>query len=476
MKLVLIALAMFWASLAGARAADKPAEKSLVVCNVTVIDVTAAAARPGMTLVVTGARIAEVGKADKVTAPKGARVVDGTGKYLIPGLWDMHVHIADEHFFRLCLANGVTGVRDMANYTKPILNQRKAVADGKLPGPRIVAAGPILDGPKPVWPFSIAAGNAEEGRDAVRKVKKEGVDFIKVYSKLPREAYFAIADEAKKQGLPFVGHVPVSVRVEEASRAGQKSIEHLTGLTLACSREEAKLLKEYQDAMKAEFSSGNKLALRAAAKAVDTYDAKKAAALFAEFKKNGTWHCPTLTVLRAMSHLDDKKFTSDPRLKYVSPFWQKWWSQNPKVDYATQRKLYKNSGELVWAMHRAGVELLAGTDTPNPYCFAGFSLHDELGLLVANGLTPGEALRCATSNPARFLGEPDKYGTVEKGKAADLVLLEADPLAKIENTRKIAAVVRGGKYFAKTDLQRMLNEVENAAKPKDGKKDKREGK
>src|SRR5262249_49510081 len=153
--------------------------------------------------------------------------------------WDMHVHIADEHFFPMCLANGVTGVRDMANYTKPILSRRKAVADGKVLGPRIVAAGPILDGPKPVWPFSIAAGNAEEGRDAVRKVKKEGVDFIKVYSKLPREAYFAIADEAKKQGLPFVGHVPVLVSVHEATRAGQKSIEHLTGVSLGCSRDGA---------------------------------------------------------------------------------------------------------------------------------------------------------------------------------------------------------------------------------------------
>jgi imidazolonepropionase-like amidohydrolase len=215
-------------ALAGAlpvQAEDTPA-KSLAITGVTVIDVTGAPARPDMTVVTTGDRITAIGKPGEVRVPEGATVVDSKGKYLIPGLWDMHVHTADPSFLPLYLANGVTGVRDMhALDPDAIFGLRKQVQEGKQLGPRVVAAGPLVDGPKPFVPGSLVAADAVEGREAVRKLKKMGADFVKVYTKLPREAYLAIADEAKKQGLAFAGHLPESVSAAEASDLGQKSIE-----------------------------------------------------------------------------------------------------------------------------------------------------------------------------------------------------------------------------------------------------------
>ncbi len=298
----------------------------------------------------------------------------------------------------------------------------------------------------------------------VQKQTASGADFIKVYSMLPRAAYFAIAAEAKKQGMVFAGHVPLAVSAAEASDAGQKSIEHLTGVLTACSNKQDELRKEWQEVRgKADEATARILGIRVQVKSLDSYDEKLAAALFARFAKNGTWHCPTLTVLRAFAHLDDKTFTNDARLQYVSPFVKGFLYPRepggPAAEFAVRRRLYKKYLELVAGLHRAKVDLLAGTDTPNPYCYPGFSLHDELELLVTAGLTPLEALQCATRNPARYLDRLKDLGTIEQGKLADLVLLEADPLADIKNTRKIAAVVVNGQWQGKETLAKMLAEV-----------------
>ncbi|MGH9913929.1 MAG: amidohydrolase family protein, partial [Pyrinomonadaceae bacterium] len=187
-----------------------------------------------MTVVITGGRISEIGKTGKVRLPKDAQVVDATGKFLIPGLWDMHAHWSQKEYLPLFTANGVTGTRIMWGF--PYHHAwRKQIESGTLLGPRMNIASPIIDGPNPIWRGSTAVSNETEGREAVVKSKKDGADFIKVYSLLPRDAYFAIADEAKKQGIPFAGHVPESVSAGETSDAGQKSIEHLTGIILASS-------------------------------------------------------------------------------------------------------------------------------------------------------------------------------------------------------------------------------------------------
>jgi imidazolonepropionase-like amidohydrolase len=444
---------------------------SLAITGVTVIDATGAPARPGMTVVVTGDRITAIGKPGAVGVPEGARVVDGKGKYLIPGLWDMHVHTASPSFLPLYLANGVTGVRDMhALDPDAIFGLRKLVQEGKQPGPRVVAAGPLVDGPKPFVPGSLVAANAAEGREAVRKLKKMGADFVKVYTKLPREAYLAIADEAKTQGLPFAGHLPESVSAGEASQLGQKSIEHLTGVELACSDGEDELRREAVAALaKADNQAAMELLGRIGARAADSFSDKKARALYARFVRNGTWQVPTLTVLRSLVSLDDPKFTADPRAKYMPPSFRSYWSLKLSPETAAMlKRAYKRATGLVRAMHQAGVPFLAGTDTPGvPYVFPGFSLHDELALLVAEGgFTPLEALQAATRDPARFFGREKDLGTVEPGKLADLVLLNADPLADIHNTTKIAAVVATGRLLPRRELDRMLADVEASDKKK----------
>lgn len=434
---------------------------SLVLAHVTLIDVASGSLKPDLTVVITGDRITELGEASKVAVPPGVKQVNAAGKFLIPGLWDMHVHWYIKDYFSLFTANGVTGIRQMFG-NPDLLRWRQDIAKGTFQGPRMIVASPIIDGPKPVWPNSIAVSNEAEGRKAVSKVKQQGADFVKVYSLLPRDAYFGIADEAKRQSIPFVGHVPFAVSPAEASDAGQKSIEHLTGIVIACSDKEAELRKEVVQAN----SPG--VRARAEAIALESYNNKKAAELFERFVKNGTWQCPTLTVLRSTASLGDQSFRSDPRLKYVSRQIKERWSQRianrNEENFANAKKVLQKQLEIVGAMQRAGVQILAGTDTGNPFCFPGFSLHDELALLVKAGLTPMEALRSATLNPAKFLGLDKTLGTVEPGKVADLVLLDANPLEDIRHTQKINAVILNGRLFDRKALDKMLTEAEAATK------------
>ena len=450
--------------------------RPLVLAHVTVIDATGAAASSDMTVVIAGGHITALGKSEKTKVPKDAAVVDATGKFLIPGLWDMHAHLTYKEFLALFVANGVTGVREMGgdpNEFEHLKQWRKQIEERSLLGPRIVTAGVIVDGPKEIGRrSSLNVANAIEGREAVDYLKQHGAEFVKVYSMLPREAYFAIADEAKKQGLPFAGHVPASVSAAEASDAGQRSIEHFFGVLTACSTNEAEVWNEAAATIsKSGIAVFVGAEIRAELKALDTYGERTAATLFARFVRNGTWQVPTLVGWRTLSLPDNSSLANDPRLKYIprerKEAWKKQLAGLPKsfpAEYAANKqRLFQRQLELLLEMHRAGVQILAGTDTAGLYEYPGFSLHDELGLFVKAGLTPMEALQAATRDPARYFGRLDSLGTVEKGKIADLVLLEANPLEDISNTKKIAAVVLGGKLLLKSKLEEMLAAVEAAA-------------
>jgi len=453
------------------------AEQNMIIfTHATVIDATGAPAQPGVTVVITDNRITAMGPSVNLHPPTNAVVVDATGKFLIPGLWDMHVHWYEQDYLPLFIANGVTGIRIM--WGMPMHHEwRKEIEGGSLLGPHMLIASTIVDGPKPFWPDSITAGNAAEGCQAVLKAKQAGADFVKVYSLLPREAYFAIADEAKKQGIPFEGHVTITVSAQEASAAGQKSIEHLTGILPACSSRENYLLKSAQEMLATLLTTTNEPASiipqmrQSGQMALDTYSPLRADALFAEFKTNHTWQCPTLIVLHNMTFIDDPSLANDPRLKYMPRDIRLSWDpardfrlkNRTTEDVALGKKVYQKEVKLVDAMQRAGVGILAGTDTGNPYCMPGFSLHDELGLLVQAGLTPMQALQAATLNPARFMGREKDLGTIEPGKLADLVLLDANPLENIANTRKINAVVYDGRLFSRSALDEMLARAETLA-------------
>jgi hypothetical protein len=449
----------------------RSASSAIYITHVTVIDTETGKETQDRTVIISGERISEVRDSNGVKPPAGTKVVDGKGKYLIPGLWDMHVHsvFAErvDSMFPTFIANGVLGIRDMGT-SMPLaeIDQlRQQTANGSRLGPRIVAAGPILDGrPKPLRTNFVAITTPEEGRETVRRLKTGGSDFIKVYSQLSRDSFLAIADEAKKRNIPFSGHVPFAVSALEASDTGQKSMEHLWGIYLSCSSREEELRSEMlKGGVNLSGSERIRLELDEAAA---SYDERKAADVFAHLAKNGTWLVPTFTAVLRDSEIFDVRVTTDPRLKYIPPAVQKRWSEAASAGAAIKSKSYERKIQVVGAMHRAGVPLLAGTDAGwvQPYVYAGFSLHDELALLVQAGLTPMESLQTATINPARFLGMEKDLGTVEKGKVANLVLLDADPFANIRNTARISAVFLLGREFDRPALDQMLQNAEAAAK------------
>lgn len=392
----------------------------VAVIHVTVIDATGAKPKHDMTVIITGDRITGLGKTGKVRIPKTAHVVDATGKFLIPGLWDMHIHSVSyengRKFLPLLLAHGVTGVRDMGSPLDDILRLRQETNQGKIPGPRMVIAGPLLQGPLPFQtPFIMSVHNESEASQAVIYLKGRGVDFIKIHDALPRELYFAIASEARRQGIPFVGHVPPSISATEATNAGQHSIEHLGGrfygVLLACSSREAELterirriVKDVLKALNEKKEPDDSEIFRAGftKPLLDSFSNQKAVVLFAAFKKNDTWQVPTLVAQPIREAVNGgRKDLNEDDIRYG-------------------KLLVRKQFETVAAMKRAGVKIMAGTDLPPD----GLSLHEELLLLVEAGLTPMEALQTATRNPAEFLGRLDSLGTVEQGKIADLVLLE----------------------------------------------------
>ncbi len=463
----LLLLTLAFAGLCAISRAQSAPSSVLIIHDVTVIDVTGAPAQAHRTVIVRDGKIEEIGSSARSTSGKLQGVqVDGTGKFLIPGLWDMHVHMVFGDWFPrgkevtlpLFIANGVTGVRDMGGELEVLQQWRKEITAGALIGPRMVISGPMLDGPQPRFPSSIAITTPEDGRRAVDDLKRRGADFVKLQSLIPREAVFAIAEEARKQGITFVGHVPDSVRASEASNAGQKSFEHLIGIFEGSSPLEDAFLKGPKT--QGQFLS--------------TYDPKRAAALFTLLAKNHTWQCPTLVWERGGNLIDQTDFAHDTRATYAPAYWKDvtWKRFTEQImhdfntdDLATRKRFVEKELEVVNAMHRAGIPFLAGTDTPpGVYVFPGFSLHEELQRFVAAGFTPMEALQTATLNPAKFLGMDDRLGTIEKGKLADLVLLDASPLDDIHNTQKIAAVIVNGRYFSRADLNKMLAGVETAAR------------
>jgi imidazolonepropionase-like amidohydrolase len=464
--LIIISVCALLFACAPASAQKHSGEGLLVLNSVTVVDVRTGTVMPDQTVILDRNHISSIAPSKSAKPPRNAPSVNCRGLFLIPGLWDMHVHLVFGDWFPdaqdislpLFIANGVTGVRDMGSELDVVQRWRNQIEGGDLIGPRIFTSGPMLDGPKPRFPSSVAIATPDDARRAVADLKRRGADFIKLQSLIPREAVFAIADEAKKQEIPFEGHVPDSVRASEMSEAGMKSFEHLIGIFEGSSSDEDDFLK------------GNKTETRFLA----TYDPARAASLAAVLARNQTWQCPTLVWERGGNLIDVTDFGKDARAKYVPASWKtKTWKRFTDEitqgyggdDPPTRKKFLDKELEVVGRLHKAGVPFLSGTDTPpGVYIFPGFSLHEELQRFVAAGFTPLEALQTATLNPARFFGMEEQLGTVEKGKLADLVLLSANPLDDIANTQKIAAVVVNGRYFSGKDLDKMLVGVEAAAR------------
>lgn len=453
------------------------AQEIVAITPITVVDVTDGSLRPNRTVLVENSRIAAVGLVDQVAVPDSAKVVNGKDGYLIPGLWDMHVHGSRDgravRFWPLFLAHGVTGIRDAGSYAESLLAWR---ARSERPGavaPRIELASPFLTGDNP--PPLPGMGGAFEARVAdaasavavVDSLAEQGLDVVKVYDGLPRKAYFAVAERTRELGMSFIGHVPLSVSLAEASDAGQKSFEHVTDVWTSCVDGGRAAWAEFAWAS-ARHGPASDSALTArerliGALAFSEPDPAECGPVLERMKANGTWLTPTLALL--LGELQPRRFDDDPRMRWVPSSLQELWNARPRMPEEQEaeigQRMLTNAQRTVAIAHDAGVPILAGTDASDmPYVFAGSSLHDELALLVEAGLTPLQALQTATLNPARFLNRIDDLGTVEEGKLADLVLLEANPLDDISNTRRIRAVVADGRLYRWVELDRLLAEVE----------------
>lgn len=414
-----------------------PQTRALAITRVNVIDVGNGRIVPNSTVVIRNKTIASV----QSSGPPGdAQIVEGLGKFVIPGLWDMHAHMemTGESSLQLYVANGVTGIRDMGSALDLILNLREATSSGRTLGPQIVAAGPILDDAPGDWPLRMRVRNPDEGRAAVQLLKRRGVDLIKVHNYTPRDVFFAIADEARQQKLPVAGHVPLKVTIQEGVDAGMVSIEHLS--------EDGRVWKA--------CSGGSQ------------YRSDACRPFFQMLARRRVWQTPTLLALAelpvigtpASSISRDQMAYANKRLLEMHAGNQSFFLKQPEV-----LGILKNLAEVGKVVTRdmavVGVGILAGCDA----MIAGFCVHDELAAMVAGGMTPLAALQTATVNPARYLGRESTLGTVAAGRQADLVLLDANPLEDIGNVRRIHAVITAGRFFDRRALDQLLARAKAAA-------------
>jgi len=472
-----LALLLGW--LAGAPPAWAARTGAIVIGNVTIVDLQRDRLEPRRDVMILGDRIVAIQAGGTANPPEGGRVIDGTGKYLMPGLWDFHVHVfsapgEEDLALPLCILNGVTGIRDVGALRSLPEQQAvvAAVARGERVGPRIVLAGALIDGPPGSWPGQLVASDAGEGRARVRQAREAGWTSVKSYSLLSEATYLAIAGEARRLRLPLFGHIPESVRLETAVAAGHRSIEHFGRVTQACSTVEAAMIAANASALLGDQPMAALMRVMAGhhRTTLAHWEAARCAEVGRLLARADVAVMPSLMV--SDFYLGKDPAPDDPRLRSVPAAVRAQWAQG---DWRRQQMsaellaLAPRSVALDWKtlelMQRAGVTLLAGTDAAyaNPFLFHGYTLHDELGRYVAAGLTPRQALATATVNPGRFLRRPDLAGRVAKGQKADLVLLDANPLADISATRRIRAVVANGRLFDRAALDGLQREVEERA-------------
>ncbi len=453
---LLVALAIAFC-LNPAPAAELPARAALAIEHVTVVDVAGGELSGPCTVLIVGGKIHAIGDATAVSVPPGATRVDGRGRYLIPGLVDMHVHLfnnssrrpPNEWTFPLFIANGVTGVREM--WTEPssmgVVNRWRAqVAGGDLIAPRVLAAG-----------AAVRAENPATARAKVREAKAAGSDFIKIFTEVAEAPWRAILDEARALKLPVVGHIPGGISLLASATAGQRGNEHLTQAYEACSPREQEWLDSRAGLPGPAIAQ---LAEKQEREVLESFDQSRCDQLASALARTGQVQVPTLVLAHFEARGARTEFRDDPRWRYLRADEQVRWDRILRLGEKVEMKLVALrrdiSLRIVRTMHAAGVRILAGTDAPMPLGYPGFSLHAELELLVEAGLTPAEALRAATLWPAEFLGMAATRGSVAAGQDADLVLLDENPLTDIRHAQRIRAVVLAGRWLPRSELDSLL--------------------
>lgn len=399
--------------------------------------------------------------------------IDGSSRYLIPGLWDMHVHVLKKEWYKwqmpLLRANGITGFREMWGDLRVVKHVRSQILKDSLPYFRFVAAGHIIDGKKTYWGNSLSASTPEGATRLVDSLININEDFIKIYSFLEPAAFNAIAKTCNEKNTPFSGHVPHTVWITDASKAGMASMEHLYGfLAEACTNRDSamSLMQRSVDA----FNAGNKEERKRMnfiyqSFVLDNFSHERMVTIAQELKKNNTYVVPTLATLKGIYFINDTAVTNDSRKKYMSKETLDYWKdvtdsdlrENTSDEWQLKRKRWQVEKHIMEILIEEGVSIMAGTDSDNPYAFPGFSLHDEIALYVDLGMTPVEALGSATIVPAKFLHLDDSVGTIKHGKFADLVILDGNPLDDIRNTSKVHCVIANGKVYDKLFIERSID-------------------
>lgn len=473
---------------------DAQGATTTAITHVTVIPMTDVETRADQTVLLRGDRIVAVGPSSVVRVPAGSRMIDGRGRYLVPGLWDMHAHLNGDSTtraitFPLYVANGVTGIRNMigdcdslcadrdsAGYSPPaafVQRWKAEIAAGRLLAPRIVSAGNGLEGPRPFFPQSRPIRDSADAVAAVALARAHHSDFIKIIGDVPPQAYFTILRTARANGLPVAGHLPSGVSPLAASDSGQRSVEHLFGARYQCSAglDSVNVLRA---ARARDTSAARRAALTRAIThyVAVTFDEAACQPYFTRLVRNQTWQVPTLSPPHEIGRLDSYVERDDPYVMYATTRQRLEWKpeNDPQfrgmsaADFASMREQYGNFLRVVGAMWRAKVPLLVGTDVGSPHVYPGFAEHQELAYFVDAGLTPRAALEAATIAPARYFGATDSLGTVAEGKLADLVLVDADPLTDIRNLSKISVVVLRGRVLERGELDRLLREAREYAR------------
>ncbi len=448
------------------------------ITHVNIVDVKNKIIISDQTVIIKNDKIEKIGS--KLRLPAGIKMIPGKDKFLIPGLWDMHYHnmddesaeVTDSTITPLIIANGITGVRDMFAL-KNTLKRRDSIRSGLLIAPETFA-GAMVDGPIPIWPLSFRVKDTLRAVVLVDSLKNAGYDFIKVYSALPRDIYYAIAAESKKQSIPFEGHVPRNMSPVEAALAGQKSQEHQINMILQCSSLDDSSKNEYHKKEAKMYLGGGKEVQDLWSVLINSFSQEQLNNTASIFLRTDTWYCPTvITLQNSLSRTKNSKeeIKNDTLMQYVSKSMKGGWgfmsgrsASFSTGDWDIRTRELELLNKIVKLLYDKKVNMLAGDDNNNPYCIAGFSIHQELQLFVDCGIPDAEVLKIATYNPAVFFKIEDKFGSIEQGKFANLVLLDANPLIKISNTEKVNGVFLRGHYLDRTALDGLMAGVKEYCK------------
>jgi imidazolonepropionase-like amidohydrolase len=449
---------------------DRPAAaEPTTIDHVTIVDVTDGTRATDQSIQFEGDRILAVGPSPGLRGP-GKRI-DGTGLFVLPGLWDMHVHSHRErrwtYHYPLYRAHGITGVREAGTHLGSALDHRARVQANPL-APRVIWGTPIVDGAPQVNSFGLSAEDEASARLLVRELHRQGFDFLKVYDRLTPKAYSGLTAEARRLGMPIEGHVPLALSPDIAMASGQRLIDHLTMIAEGCSPRILAIVNRQNSEDPRESDSLSLLESDELEAAMRKFDVGTCTPLFDRLAAGRVWQVPTFVQLEGFARASPPA-TWPERRDYVSPPLQKDWEAAAKeadrAALANRRQMLDIQLAMLAAMARAGVPILAGTDTSNEiWVFAGQSLHRELELFVSAGLSPLQAIQTATLNPRLYLGHDRSSPLIAPGEPADLVLFAADPSADIANLATIRAVIARGSFHDRAALDALLADAKEAAK------------